>query len=69
MSLLECCVEIDRGKIDASRVGNSKCTIRRQCSGHMSLLECCVGIDRGKIDASRVGNSKCTIRNNIVVDT
>ena len=28
MSLLECCVEIDRGKIDASRVGNSKCTIR-----------------------------------------
>ena len=28
MSLLECCVEIDRGKIDVSRVGNSKCTIR-----------------------------------------
>ena len=27
MSLLECCVEIDRGKIDVSRVGNSKCTI------------------------------------------
>ena len=34
MSLLECCVGIDRAfqqthvSIDASRVGNSKCTIR-----------------------------------------
>ena len=28
MSLLECCVEIDRGKMDASRLGNSLCTIR-----------------------------------------
>ena len=28
MSLLECCVEIDRGKRDVSRVGNSKYTIK-----------------------------------------
>ena len=28
MSMLECCVEINRGKIDASRIGNSKYTIK-----------------------------------------
>ena len=54
--MLECCVEIDRGKMDASRVGNSKYT-KEQCSGHMNVLECCVEVDRWKIDASRVGNS------------